>query len=200
MPEERDVWREPESEQPNNPENPPQVLLRPEVRRAALMSYLGPVIALFVIIGLALIYWANRGPVEPDPNDRVADAIGTIGGRSAGGSDPAPDFDRTRDELAYRGGDTTPLTSVSDVIAAKRSGRIVQLNGAEVVSIDANVLQIRDGDATAMLQERAHLVAIDQRAWRRRAQTARKGQVEIALGSRAVLGAHRLAQRQLGGI
>ena len=146
MPEERNVWRDPKSEQPNNPENPPQVLLRPEVRRAALMSYLGPVIALFVIIGLALIYWANRGPVEPDPNDRVADAIGTIGGRSAGGFDPTPDFDRTRDELAYRGGNAT-LTSVSDVIAATRGGRLVELNGAEVVSIDANVLQIGDGDA-----------------------------------------------------
>ena len=45
------------------------------------------------------------------------------------------------------GGDIAEVEK-SDVIAAKRSGRIVQLNGAEVVSIDANVLQIRDGDAS----------------------------------------------------
>ena len=143
-PEERSDGRAPKTEEPNDPKNPPQVLLRPDVRRAALMSYLGPVIALFVIMGLALIYWANRGPAEPDPNARVDDAIGTVGRRSPG-SDPAPVFGQTRDEVKYRGGDDAALTSVAEVIAARGSGRPVELDDVAIVAIENDTLRIGDG-------------------------------------------------------
>src|SRR5688572_32475173 len=66
-----------------DPDNPPQALLRPEARRAALWSYLGPVIALFVIVAVALVYWGNRGSAAPD--ERTDDAaIGTVGRESPG--------------------------------------------------------------------------------------------------------------------
>src|SRR5687767_2246282 len=77
-----------ESEELNDPKNPPQSVLKPEVRRAALMSYLGPVVALFAVVGIILIYWSNRGPVSSD-EPRERDAVGTIGNNSPGGADPA---------------------------------------------------------------------------------------------------------------
>ena len=66
------------------------------------MSYLGPVIVLFAVVGVALIYWVNRGPVTLDERGEP-DAIGTAGTATPGGSNPDPDFRSTREELEYRG-------------------------------------------------------------------------------------------------
>jgi hypothetical protein len=121
------------------------------------MSYLGPVVALFVIVGIALIYWGNRGPVEPDPGGREADSIGTAGSSSPGGRDPGPDFDATRDELEFRGaGDATGdiardadpnavLTSITTAATAG-AGRRVQLRNVEIATVENNTLWVREGD------------------------------------------------------
>ena len=158
MADEPSAWRTPESDDPNNPRNPPQVLLRRDSRRAALMSYVVPIVALFVIAGIALIYWANRGPVAPEPDQREIDAVGTAGGDSPGGFDPGPEFDRTRDELRFRGSNEataarTPdidpaetLGSVTGVLGTTRTGQRVEIEDLEVLSSDNGTMWVRSGE------------------------------------------------------
>ena len=137
-----------------NPKNPPQSVLNPHVRRAALMSYLGPLVALFAVVGIALIYWSNRGPVSPD--DRERDAVGTVG-NSAGGTAPTPRFRTTDDELRYRGSEKSGRaetnrepakaeTKLDSVRSIEGAGRRVEIDNAEVVSLDGSVMWIIDGD------------------------------------------------------
>jgi hypothetical protein len=164
MDEPRDI-RTPETEDTYNPQNPPNSLLRRDTRQRALMSYLGPVILLFVVAGIALIYWANRGPAAPDRDDREQDAVGTVGGGSKeGGFNPAPEFGTTRDELKFRGENTSgateheaggrqaassaggTLTSVASVANSHDAGARVEIHAAQVASINGNTVWIRDGD------------------------------------------------------
>jgi hypothetical protein len=77
-------------------------MLREETRNRALMSYVLPIVILFVIVGLGLIYWSTRPAGEPASDESP---IGTTGERTPGGSDPEPDFGDTRDELEFRGAD-----------------------------------------------------------------------------------------------
>src|SRR6186713_2056419 len=90
------------SDEITDPNNPPRVLLKPEARRAALWSYLGPVIALFVIVGVAMIYWVNRGPLPREARTDEA-AIGTVGRDAPGGGDPQGAFKNAEEELKHRG-------------------------------------------------------------------------------------------------
>lgn len=83
-----------------DPRNPPNSVLRPEVRKAALWAYLGPLIAITVVVLIALLYWANR---DGGPNEDVSPAIGTSGDTQPGGGDPAPQPGSTNDELENRG-------------------------------------------------------------------------------------------------
>jgi hypothetical protein len=144
-----------EPEELNDPKNPPQSVLKPEVRRAALMSYLGPVVALFAVVGIVLIYWSNRGPVSSDVQ-RQRDAVGTIGS-SPGGTDRTPRFRTTDDELRYRGADKsgraetgrvdpTAEPKLDSVRSIEAAGRRVEIDNAEVVSMDGSVMWIIDGD------------------------------------------------------
>ena len=162
-PNEPGEWKTPASEDPDNPKNPPNSLLRKDTRRTAVMSYVGPVVALFVIAGIALIYWANR-PAGVDPNERDRDAVGTGGqAQSPGGFDPQPSFKGTNDELEHRGvGDKpdshTPdidpaetLTSVGRVIGTEASGKQVTLEDVEVVSASEGHVWVRDEDAQVQI-------------------------------------------------
>ena len=139
------------------PGNPPNVLLRSETRRTALFSYLGPVIALFAIVGVALIYWVNRGPV-PARDKPDHDVIGTSGRTTPGGGDPQPAFGRTRDEIANRGGidsaedaqrnELAALTTIDSVLAAPSSTpRHVALSAVEVEKVEGGTIWVHDGDA-----------------------------------------------------
>src|SRR5262245_60260138 len=156
MREERDGWRPPDpSKNPNNPQNPPQTLLRPEVRRFAVMSYLGPVIVLFVAVGIALIYWANRNPVTT-PELRDLDSTGTAGFQPQGGGGARPKFDSTNDELKYKGsqldlpvsqaGRPSALPEIDKVAAAKSAGQPVSLALAEVSAVEGGRFWIHDGN------------------------------------------------------
>ena len=97
------------AEQPSNtterretvdPHNPPNSVLRPEVRTAALWAYLGPLIAIAVVALIALFYWANR---DPAPNEDVTPTTGVSGESTPGGGDPAPRPGSTQEELELRG-------------------------------------------------------------------------------------------------
>jgi hypothetical protein len=163
-----------EMEDTGDPKDPPNSMMRRDTRRRVLLSYLGPVIALFVVAGIALIYWASRGPVAPEPQDRERDAVGTFGvGSKEGGFNPAPEFDSTRDELNFRGSNTSgvaeqepggrqasssagaTLTSLESVVNSSRSGARVEIHGVEVASVENGTIWIRDGDTRiAVIDER----------------------------------------------
>jgi hypothetical protein len=100
MAEQQNDWQAQDRHELHDPSNPPNVLLREESRNRALMSYLLPIIILFVIIGLGLIYWSTRSGVNDTRDDST---IGTTGERTPGGSDPRPGFSNTQDELDFRG-------------------------------------------------------------------------------------------------
>ena len=161
-----------DSSEQNDPHNPPQSVLRPEARRAALMSYLGPVIVLFAVVGVALIYWVNRGPLTLDERGEP-DAIGTAGTATPGGSNPDPDFGSTREELEYRGTDDgtrelgsvsdapDPLTSLDAVQSGASAGRRVEIDNVAVVSVDGNTLWISDGTGRIAVRAPADTPAIE---------------------------------------
>ena len=135
----------------NKRADPPYAVIRPEARRVALVSYLGPVIVLFAIVGIALIYWVNRGPVESsDRTDR--DTIGTFG-RDAGGGTAEPDFGSTRDEIRFRGGSdpadrtSNAVTTVAQVLRMDASrSQPVALAGVRVDRTAGDVVWVSDGD------------------------------------------------------
>jgi hypothetical protein len=87
-----------------DPKNPPNSVTRPQVRSAAVWWYLGSVIALFVLVGIALIYWLAANPRPSLTQDPQIDrAVGTSGDTTPGGHDPMPRFRNTEDELKFRG-------------------------------------------------------------------------------------------------
>jgi hypothetical protein len=152
--------RDREYEETVDPKNPPNSVLQPKVRRAALGGFLGSVVVFFLIVAAALVYWnASNRRIAPDPGDRTppgataGDEVGTVGETTAGGQDPAPRPDSTRDELEYRGAsgrDTTlPLTNAGAILVDEPStviGRRVDFTNVEVTSSNANSFWIRDGN------------------------------------------------------
>jgi hypothetical protein len=116
------------------PENPPNSVVRPVVRRSALGTYLGGVIVVFVLAAGAFVYFSlidkRGGNTVTDPT-----AVGTSGERmpregTPGGIDPDPSFSSTQEELEFRGGAT---------------GR-VELDNVQVERTDGDTFWVRDGD------------------------------------------------------
>jgi len=113
------------------PQNPPSSVTRPTVRRAALATYLGGIIVVFVLAAGAFVYFTitdKRGPGDPT-------AVGTSGERmpregTPGGFDPAPGFDSTRDELEFRGG----------------AQQQMKLDDVQVERADGDTFWVRNGD------------------------------------------------------
>ena len=99
---------DPQYEETTAPQNPPNSMLRPRARKGWLASSLGTLIAVFLIVASVFAWVYTRrelgkdAPRSPDPQ-----TVGTSGQRlheaSPGGSDPGPDYSRTRDELKFRG-------------------------------------------------------------------------------------------------
>jgi hypothetical protein len=94
-------------EETNASHLPPNVLVNKQTRSNAFWAYMGPVIALFVVFAIAMLYWMNHHPATQPGNE--GQTIGTsgqsAGERRDGGSDPAPRPDNTNDEINRRGGD-----------------------------------------------------------------------------------------------
>ena len=128
-----------------DPRNPPNSVANREVRRTALRVYLWPLVALFIVVGLALIYWANRGPVFNDPQEGVGttgdrqDVVGERGNDddTPGGINPDPRPDSTVDELKFRGVD-----------APASRGGAMDLTGVRVVGVrdDGRTFWVQSGD------------------------------------------------------
>ena len=89
-------------EDTRNPKNPPNSVLRSQVRSAALYWYLGSVVAMFVLVGVGLILWMTAHPT-PKADAAEKQTVGTSGYRLDGGHNPHPQPKSTRDELKYRG-------------------------------------------------------------------------------------------------
>jgi hypothetical protein len=107
--------QDPRYEETDDPRNPPNAVTNKGARRAAVWAYLGPIIALFVIIGIAMLYWARRDPGRVHDENSLNPAIGTSGEKlkddnssrdlEQGGGDPRTRPGNTADELKNRGTD-----------------------------------------------------------------------------------------------
>jgi hypothetical protein len=149
---------------PNAPQNPPNSVVNRDVRRTALRTYLLPIIALFVVVGLTLVYWASRPPaVEREANlppREDANVAGTAGERnpdetSPGGHEPQPAPESTSDELEHRGGRVlTELGALLEENAHGDVGRRVEIADVDVDQVDGPTsFWVKDGNA------RVHVVA-----------------------------------------
>jgi hypothetical protein len=154
----------PRNPDPNAPQNPPNSVVNRGVRRTALRTYLLPIVALFLVVGLALIYWASRPPVteraanlpeRDDPN-----VAGTAGERnpddnSPGGHEPQRTPESTADELEHRGGQTlTELGALLEENAHGEVGRRVEIQDVDVDQVEsATSFWVKDGNA------RVHVIA-----------------------------------------
>lgn len=88
--------------------NPPESVLRPRVRTAALVTFVGGIVLVFLLVGAVLLFWratdrpGTRGDAREDPA-----AVGTTGepreGSSPGGFSADPKPGSPQDELEYRG-------------------------------------------------------------------------------------------------
>ena len=105
---------DPQYRETEHPQNPPQAVLNRSARRGALSAYLVPLIALCAVIGIALLYWAQRGPGRSHEPNELNPAVGTTGERlenrddspgkrEEGGFDPASRPGNTDDEMKFRG-------------------------------------------------------------------------------------------------
>jgi hypothetical protein len=136
-------------EETMEPQNPPNSVLSKDARRATVLSYFVPVVLLFVVVGIALVYWSNQ-PEHSQSQDRDRTEIGTAG-RTDGGGPPEERPGSARDEIQYRGGDLAPITRVEqlkDVDARVMNGRRVSIDEAEIDAVSGNMLWVRDGDET----------------------------------------------------
>jgi len=163
MAEPRDRIDRRNDDETRHPDNPPNSVLKRSARRGALWSYLGPIVVLFIIVGLGLGYWTlrGRGPAAPTRPDRDQ-AVGTAGETTPGGDTPQVHPNSTADELQFRGGvnqpaqgpmpnlhDRTSITSIDDVLhkPADVAGRSVDLKGVTVDSAQGDSFWVRDGDS-----------------------------------------------------
>lgn len=85
------------------PQNPPNSVLNPRVRRAALWTYLGPLVAFFVAVGVALFYFATRPPDRETKDENVWNVTGTAGEVAPGGHSPDPVPASPEKEIEERG-------------------------------------------------------------------------------------------------
>lgn len=154
----------PRNPDPNAPQNPPNSVVNREVRSTALRTYLLPLVALFAVIGLTLLYWSSRPPATeraanlPDRED--ANVAGTAGERNAdenspGGHEPQRTPDSTREEVEHRAGQTvTELGALLEESAHGEIGRRVEVADVDVDQVDSPTsFWVKDGNA------RVHVVA-----------------------------------------
>jgi|SRR4051812_7903257 len=95
-------------EETNDPNLPPNVMVNKTTRNNAFWSYMGPVIALFVIFAIAMVYWMSRNDgTRPNGDNQVIGTSGETGGtdQKEGGFQPAPKPGNTGDEVEHRGGE-----------------------------------------------------------------------------------------------
>ena len=156
------------------PQNPPNSIVQPAARRAAVTTFVGGIALFFVIATAAFLIWsasgertASEGAVQTDPS-----AVGTSGERmprenTPGGFDPAGRPGNTQDEIEFKGGGERPqgpnpglgttaavtrLDALTGDSARTMTGRRVKLEDVEVEKADGPAFWIRDGDASVAVQ------------------------------------------------
>jgi hypothetical protein len=97
---------------PHDPHDPPEAVANRRVRRAALWTYLGPIVIIALVLGIAMLFWTGHQPWHAR-NDRTPNSIGTTGTEpkdenlanypQSGGGDPARRPSSTADELKQKG-------------------------------------------------------------------------------------------------
>ena len=159
-----------------DPENPPNAILRPAVRRTAVRTYLGIIVATFVIAGAGLVYWTVRDEGAAPDEEAATGTTGEGGlvprGETPGGFAVRPEFDSTRDELEYRGagkppqgpmpGLMAPLTTLDNLRddSASLAGRRVELTGVEVERTEGDTLWIGSGDRSVAVVSAGRMPAL----------------------------------------
>lgn len=98
----------PHYDETTDPHNPPNAVVKPQARTAALVTFLGGIILFFVLFGAGLLFWTLTSRPSGDEL-REPSAVGTGGNErfetKPGGFDPAPEHGSTTSELEYRGVD-----------------------------------------------------------------------------------------------
>jgi hypothetical protein len=98
------------TEETRDPKNPPNSVLGPRARSAALRWFLGSLVVFFLLIGVALVFWSAANPRRSVQEERE-DVVGSSGYyfySTEGGHDPIRRPRSTRDELKFRGELTPP--------------------------------------------------------------------------------------------
>jgi hypothetical protein len=95
-------------EDTRNPKYPPNSVLAPHARSAALRWFIGSLVVFFLLIGVALVFWSAANP-RPSARQQSQDVVGGSGYYSTeGGHDPIRRPRSTSDELKFRGELTPP--------------------------------------------------------------------------------------------
>lgn len=91
-----------------DPKNPPNSVMEPHVRRAALWAFVGSLVAFFTLVGVVLLFWTVAHP-RPTLQEERERTVGKSGYYSTeGGHNPDLRPRSTRDELKFRGMLTPP--------------------------------------------------------------------------------------------
>lgn len=90
-----------EYEETVDPENPPGSTTPAAPVVVGLWYYLGPIVLLLMVAGLALVFWA-RGD---DPREETVEPTTGIEEATPGGINPDPKLESPEEEREYRGGD-----------------------------------------------------------------------------------------------
>jgi hypothetical protein len=146
----------------NAPKDPPDSVMNSRVRRAALWTYLGPLLGAIAVIAVMIFYLATRPPDRQTSDENVWTVTGTSGSQP-GGHSPDPVPATPEKEIEERGvvelsEAPSPnlrrelmLTDLSNLLGARREqmiGRHVDVRGVEVVEVkDATNFVVRQGDA-----------------------------------------------------
>ncbi len=145
------------------PENPPESVVNSRVRRAALWTYLGPIVGAIAVIAFMIFYLATRPPDRQTNDDNVWTVTGTTGSQP-GGHSPDPVPATPEKEIEERGvvrdlsepplpnlRPEVMLTDLGDLLGAKREqmfGPRVDVRDVEVVEVkDAANFVVKHGDA-----------------------------------------------------
>jgi hypothetical protein len=146
------------------PQNPPESVVNPHVRRAAVWTYMGPLIAFFIAIGAALFYFATLTPDRPTKDESGWSVTGTSGGAAPGGQTPDQVPASPEQEIVERGvvrdlSEPPPpharpelqLTDLGDVLDSRGEqivGHRVDVQDVNVVDVkDATNFVVQDGNA-----------------------------------------------------
>ena len=98
-------------EDTRDPKNPPNSVLAPHVRSAALRWFVGSLVVFFLLVGVALVFWNVANP-RPSLDEQRRNIVGASGYYSTdGGHDPVRRPGSTRDELKFRGELTRPTAA-----------------------------------------------------------------------------------------